>query len=104
MSADDAKQLAAQFDHFFKPEELTGLRQFEIALKLPKRKGNPPYPFKAYTLPIAGAESPSENELSWIKGLLIPPPAKEVEASIASPLAMADFTSTQLLARGLVSA
>src|SRR3712207_3934050 len=38
---DDAKQLASEFDHHFITAELTGFRQFEIAMKLPKRQGNP---------------------------------------------------------------
>jgi hypothetical protein len=52
VGADDAKQLASEFDHHFTAAELTALRQFEIAMKLPKRQGNPPYPFKAYTLEV----------------------------------------------------
>ena len=50
VGARDAEELSRQFDHHLKPEELTGLRQFEIALKLPKRDGLPAFPFKAYTL------------------------------------------------------
>jgi len=53
--ADHAAELARQFDNHFTPPQLTGLRQYEVALRLPKRPGNPPYPFKAYTLPIEGA-------------------------------------------------
>ena len=48
-------ELSRQFDGHFTPAELTGLRQYELALKLPKRKGNPPYPLKAYTMPTDGA-------------------------------------------------
>jgi hypothetical protein len=55
VGADDAAELARQFDNHFTPQELTGLRQYEVALKLPKRQGNPPYPFKAYTLGLDGA-------------------------------------------------
>jgi hypothetical protein len=55
VSADDAAALSRQFDNHFTPEQLTGLRQYEIALKLPKRKGNPPYPLKAYTMAADGA-------------------------------------------------
>ena len=55
VGADDAAELARQFDNHFTPPQLTGLRQYEVALRLPKRPGNPPYPFKAYTLPIEGA-------------------------------------------------
>jgi hypothetical protein len=55
VGARDATSLAREFDNSFTPEALTGLRQFEIALKLPKRKGNPPFPFKAYTLPVEGS-------------------------------------------------
>jgi hypothetical protein len=50
VSANDAKQLSAEFDGHFSPNELTALRAHEIALKLPKREGNPSHPFKAYTI------------------------------------------------------
>jgi hypothetical protein len=50
VGAADAKQLSAEFDGHFSPNELTALRAHEIALKLPKRDGNPSHPFKAYTL------------------------------------------------------
>jgi hypothetical protein len=50
VSGSDAKQLSAEFDGHFTPNELTALRAHEIALKLPKREGNPSHPFKAYTL------------------------------------------------------
>jgi hypothetical protein len=55
VSADDAAELSRQFDGHFTPAELTGLRQYEIVLKVPKRKGNPPYPLKAYTFGLDGA-------------------------------------------------
>ena len=41
VSADDARQLSREFDGHIKPEELTSLRQWEIALKLPKRLRQP---------------------------------------------------------------
>jgi hypothetical protein len=50
VSGSDAKQLSTEFDGHFSPNELTALRAHEIALKLPKRAGNPSHPFKAYTL------------------------------------------------------
>jgi hypothetical protein len=50
VGASDATQLAREFDNHFAPQELTALRAHEIALKLPKREGNPSLPFKAYTL------------------------------------------------------
>lgn len=52
VGAEDAERLAREFDHSFVPGELTGLREHEIAVKLPKRAGNPPYPFRAFTLPL----------------------------------------------------
>ena len=55
VGADDAAELARQFDNHFTPPQLTGLRQYEVALRLPKRPDNPPYPFKAYTLAVEGA-------------------------------------------------
>jgi hypothetical protein len=55
VGADDADELSRQFDKHFTPEQLTGLRQYEIALRLPKREGNPPYPFKGYTLAGRGS-------------------------------------------------
>ena len=56
VGANDAAELARQFDDHFTAQQLTGLRQYEVALRLPKREGNPPYPFKAYTLPVDGAD------------------------------------------------
>jgi hypothetical protein len=49
-------------------------------------------------------ESPSEKEPSTIKELQVPRMADDVEVSSAFPVTMVDFTTTQLLARGLVSA
>jgi hypothetical protein len=51
-SASDAEHLSAEFDLHLSPAQLTGLRQHEIAVKLPKRPGNPAYPFRAFTLPL----------------------------------------------------
>jgi hypothetical protein len=52
----------------------------------------------------SGLESPSEKEPSTIKELQVPRMADDVEVSSAFPVMMVDFTTTQLLARGLVSA
>src|SRR5919206_415182 len=52
IGAEDAERLSAEFDHELAPEQLTGLREYEIALKLPQKPGRPTIPFKAYTLPI----------------------------------------------------
>jgi hypothetical protein len=49
-------------------------------------------------------ESPSEKESSTIKELKVPRMANDVEVSSGFPVTMVDFTTTQLLARGLVSA
>jgi hypothetical protein len=49
-------------------------------------------------------KSPSEKEPSTIKELQVPRMADDVEVSSAFPVTMVDFTTTQLLARGLVSA
>lgn len=51
VGANDAERLAGEFDHHFSPELLTDLREFEIAMKLPKKHGNPSVPFRAFTLP-----------------------------------------------------
>jgi hypothetical protein len=50
------------------------------------------------------SQSPSEKEPSTIKELQVPRMADDVEVSSAFPVTMVDFTTTQLLARGLVSA
>ncbi len=88
VSADDATQLAAQFDHHFKPEALTGLRQYEIAVKLPKREGNPAFPFKAYTLPIAGSGYGAERRDNIIaqSRMMFGRSRERVERSIARAL------------------
>jgi hypothetical protein len=52
----------------------------------------------------AAFKSPSEKEPSTIKELQVPRLADDVEVSSAFPVTMVDFTTTQLLARGLVSA
>lgn len=52
VGAADAHELARELDHHFAPQELTALRPHEIVLKLPKRAGHPPLPFKAWTLPL----------------------------------------------------
>jgi hypothetical protein len=49
-------------------------------------------------------QSPSEKEPSTIKELKVPHMANDVEVSSAFPVTMVDFTTTQLLAQGLVSA
>jgi hypothetical protein len=49
-------------------------------------------------------KSPSEKEPSTIKELKVPHMANDVEVSSAFPVTMVDFTTTQLLAQGLVSA
>ena len=55
--------------------------------------------------PRAGAfESPSEKEPSTIKELKVSHMANDVEVSSAFPVTTVDFTTTQLLAQGLVSA
>jgi hypothetical protein len=51
-----------------------------------------------------GTQSPSEKEPSTIKELKVPHMANDVEVSSAFPVTMVDFTTTQLLAQGLVSA
>src|SRR5215208_2799533 len=47
------------------------------------------------------AQSPSEKEPSTIKELRVPHVANDVEVSSAFPVTMVDFTTTQLLARGV---
>jgi hypothetical protein len=53
---------------------------------------------------LTSCQSPSEKEPSTIKELQVPRMADDVEVSSAFPVTMVDFTTTQLLARGLVSA
>ena len=56
---------------------------------------------------VAGHEpykSPSEKEPSTIKELKVSHMANDVEVSSAFPVTTVDFTTTQLLAQGLVSA
>ena len=49
-------------------------------------------------------QSPSEKEPSTIKELKVSHMANDVEVSSAFPVTTVDFTTTQLLAQGLVSA
>ena len=49
-------------------------------------------------------KSPSEKEPSTIKELKVSHMANDVEVSSAFPVTTVDFTTTQLLAQGLVSA
>jgi hypothetical protein len=53
---------------------------------------------------LENTQSPSEKEPSTIKELKVPHMANDVEVSSAFPVTMVDFTTTQLLAQGLVSA
>jgi hypothetical protein len=49
-------------------------------------------------------KSPFEKESSTIKELKVPRMANDIEVSSGFPVTMVNFTTTQLLARGLVSA
>jgi len=88
VGADDADELSRQFDNHFTAPQLTGLRQYEIALRLPKRPGNPPYPFKAYTLPIEGAgygAGRRDNIIAQSR-MMFGRPRERVERSVARVL------------------
>ena len=88
VGADDADELSRQFDDHFTPPQLTGLRQYEIALRLPKRPGNPRYPFKAYTLPIEGAgygAGRRDNIIAQSR-MMFGRPREKVERSVARVL------------------
>jgi hypothetical protein len=50
------------------------------------------------------SKSPFEKEASTIKELKDPRMANDIEVSSGFPVTMVNFTTTQLLARGLVSA
>ena len=85
VGADDADELSRQFDKHFTPEQLTGLRQYEVALRLPKREGNPPYPFKAYTLAVDGADYGAGRRDNIIaqSRMMFGRPRERVERSVA---------------------
>ena len=52
VGGEDAERLSRQFGRQFTPDDLTDLDDFEMAVKLPKKPGSPPVPFRAYTLPL----------------------------------------------------
>ena len=89
VGADDADELSRQFDNHFTAPQLTGLRQYEVALRLPKRPGNPPFPFKAYTLPVAGADYGARRRDNIINQsrMMFGRPRERVERSVARVLA-----------------
>jgi hypothetical protein len=88
VGATDAAELSRQFDNHFTPAELTALRQYEIALKLPKRKGNPPYPMKAYTMAVedAGYGARRRDNIIAQSRMMFGRPRERVERAVARVL------------------
>jgi hypothetical protein len=79
--------LSREFDGHFVPAELTSLREWEIALKLPKRTGRP-HPFKAYSLPLEwqGYGTNRRENIKAQSRMLFGRPRARVERSIARAL------------------
>jgi hypothetical protein len=102
VGAGDASELARQFDHHFTPEALTGLRRYEVALRLPKRRGNPPYPFKAYTFGLDGAgygPGRRDNIVAQSR-MMFGRPRERVERSVARMLGGRGETLGREVGRG----